>query len=123
MPAMSVGLSVPTGLTVTGSPVTGTGTLAAGTDSLAAGTSKLADGAGKLTAASPDLVSGGNKLNSATGEMLDKLSEKEEDLDLLTDRFNAVRTAGEEYQSFGGKSDSMKGNVKFVIKTEGVNAD
>ena len=34
-----------------------------------------------------------------------------------------MRTAGEEYQSFGGKSDSMKGNVKFIIKTEGVSAE
>ena len=101
----------------------GAGTLAAGTDSLAAGTLQLKDGAGKLTAASPELVNGGNKLNDATDELFDKLSDKEDDLNLLTDRFNAMRTAGEEYQSFGGKSDSMKGNVKFIIKTEGVSAE
>ena len=101
----------------------GAGTLAAGTDSLAAGTLQLKDGAGKLTAASPELVNGGNKLNDATDELFDKLSDKEDDLNLLTDRFNAMRTAGEEYQSFGGKNDSMKGNVKFIIKTEGVSAE
>ncbi len=101
----------------------GAGTLAAGTDSLASGTKQLKDGAGKLKSASPDLVNGGNKLNDATDELFTKLSDKEEDLNLLTDRFNDMRTAGEEYQSFGGKADSMKGNVKFIIKTEGVSAE
>ena len=54
---------------------------------------------------------------------MDKLKEKEMDVNTLTKRINELRQSGYDYQSFGGKSDKMKGSVTFIIKTDGVNSD
>ena len=98
----------------------GAGTLRAGTDELSKGAGQLKAGSDKLTAASPELVKGSKQLNDATEMIMDKLADKEEDLNKLTDRVNSLREAGYEYQSFGGKKDDASGSVKFIIKTEGV---
>jgi len=36
----------------------------------------------------------------------------------LTDRLKATAEAGKAYDTFSGKSDSMKGNVKFIYETD-----
>ena len=41
----------------------------------------------------------------------------------FTDRLRALSKASEEYTSFSGKSDSMKGSVKFVIETDRIGTD
>ena len=66
---------------------------------------------------------GSKKLDDATNEIMDKLKEKEMDVNTLTKRINELRQSGYDYQSFGGKSDKMKGSVTFIIKTDGVNSD
>ena len=98
----------------------GAGTLMSGTDELLKGSNRLKSGSDKLTAASPELVKGSKQLNDATEMIMDKVTDKEKDLDKLTDRVNSLREAGYEYQSFGGKKDDASGSVKFIIKTEGV---
>lgn len=108
----------------------GLGTLSSGADALSegsaklyAGTTQLKEGSDKLSAASPELVDGSKKLDDATNEIMDKLKEKEMDVNTLTKRINELRQSGYDYQSFGGKSDKMKGSVTFIIKTDGVNSD
>ena len=101
----------------------GAATLSDGSSKLYAGTTQLKEGSDKLSAASPELVDGSKKLDDATDEILKKLDEKETDLDTLTKRVNELRQSGYDYQSFGGKSDKVKGSVTFIIKTDGVNTD
>ena len=42
------------------------------------------------------------------------------DADTALDTLKAVVKAGQEYQSFGGKSDDMEGSVTFIYKTDGI---
>ena len=39
-------------------------------------------------------------------------------LDSVLDRLEAIQADDVAYTSFAGKSDSMNGNVKFIIETE-----
>ena len=41
----------------------------------------------------------------------------------LKDKLESIRAAGEKYRTFGGVSDGMTSNVKYIIKTEGITAE
>lgn len=44
----------------------------------------------------------------------------EGDLTDIVDNFKAVSEAAKDYTSYSGVSDSMKGSVKFIYTTDGV---
>ena len=41
----------------------------------------------------------------------------------MLDRLDAIQKTGSSYQSFSGKSDDMKGSVKFILKTGEIKED
>ena len=81
-------------------------------------TDLLSDGIG-------DLDDGSNKLNDGMIEF-DKEGIKvlydtvDKDLKELLDRIEAVKKAGEEYQTFTKLGDDAKGEVKFIVETDAV---
>lgn len=43
-----------------------------------------------------------------------------DDMDKFIERLQVIQDAGDAYQSFAGIPDEMTGDVKFIIKTEGI---
>ena len=43
-----------------------------------------------------------------------------DDMDKFVERLQAIQNAGDAYQSFAGIPNEMTGDVKFIIKTEGI---
>ncbi|MEA4921032.1 MAG: hypothetical protein VB078_08945 [Clostridiaceae bacterium] len=82
-----------------------------GVDSAYKGSVKIADG-------SEDLKNGAQQFYSEGIEKL--VSAFNGDYQSLFERLKAVADAGKAYQSFGGISDGMAGNVRFIWKTEGI---
>ncbi len=95
-------------------------TLTNGAKSLKDGTAQLKSGANKLNGASSELISGGNKLKDGVGEIKEKVDDTEKDAEEITDKIKLVVEAGKNYGLYGGISDDMTGNVKFIIKTGAV---
>lgn len=80
------------------------------------GSSKIQDGIGLLADGSVQVSDGARKLYE---EGIKKLSDvMEEDLNLVFDRLNAMTKNGKE--AFSGKTDTMDGNVKFIMKTDAI---
>lgn len=89
--------------------------LNSGTQKLANGKDQMADGVKKLTGGSKELSEG---MSEFAKEGIEKLvNSYHGDVREFTDRIEAVLDAGKSYESFGGKSDDITGNVKFIIKT------
>ncbi len=113
----------------------GTKELKEGTEELKDGTQELKDGTQELKDGVVDLVEGVDELKDGTTELLDGVHEYNDDgiqklydtvngdLQNLLDRVDAVSNLSEAYQSFSGKSDAMKGKVKFIIETEAIELD
>ena len=117
----------------------GTSKLSSGSDELKNGVLALKNGAiklvkgGKTLSNATDLLSdgigdlddGSNKLNDGMIEF-DKEGIKvlydtvDKDLKELLDRIEAVKKAGEEYQTFTKLGDDAKGEVKFIVETDAV---
>ena len=110
----------------------GTQELKDGTEELKDGTQELKDGTQELKDGVVDLVDGADELKDGTEELLDGVHEYNDDgiqklydtvnVDLcnLLDRVDAISDLSEAYQSFSGKSEEMKGSVKFIIETEAI---
>jgi len=122
--------------------------LKAGASKLSSATKTLTSGFDKVTDAITSLVNGGNKLvkagtllNNGISDLHDgsiklrdnlkkfdkegiqELNKKyENDFKNSLDRAQALKDLGDQYESFSGKDDSMKGSVKFIIKTDEVKA-
>lgn len=126
-----------------GQLVTGGKKLQSGVEQLAIGTDTLKKGTDKLHSSSGDLITGGNKLLDASKKLTTGVNDltdgaydlkegmityKEEGIQKLTesdltsfiDRFNAISKLGEEYKTFTSLGDDMDGEVKFVIKMDGI---
>ncbi len=100
-----------------------------GGKTLASKNSELNDGAAKLTDGKNQMIDGIQKLAEGSGELADGIVKFDEegieklvnsyngDIKDFTERIQQVLDAGGSYESFGGKSDDVKGNVKFIIKT------
>lgn len=75
-------------------------------------------GSVKIASGSEDLKNGAQQFYSQGIEKL--VSAFNGDYQVLFERLKAIADAGKSYQSFGGISGGMTGNVKFVWKTEGI---
>ena len=121
---------------------TGASALAGGVKTLASNNKKLNDGAAtlasgteKLAKGSESLTSGMDKLLEGTETLKEGMSEYKEEgiskiVDLydedilgLKDRFEAVRKAGRDYQTYTQLSDGEKGSVKFIYKSDEIKSD
>lgn len=119
----------------------GAGSLKSGTDELRNGTGKLSSGAAQvhdgmqeLNTSMPALKEGITQLRDGASELSDGLKKFDEkavqklvdavdgDLDSLTERLRAMSEASKHYQSFSGKGDDMDGRVKFIYRTDGIDA-
>lgn len=110
----------------------GTTTLSAGLNQLASKSVTLKEGTSTLNSASVTLGDGVTELNNGAITLKDGMAEFNEtgiksltslvgtDADTALDTLKAVVKAGQEYQSFGGKSDDMEGSVTFIYKTDGI---
>lgn len=106
----------------------GSNTLADGIEKLAAGSGELKEGTSKLADGGSQLGDGVDRLNDGAVELrdgMDEFNEKavekimgllEDDLQEFIDRMDAVRAAGESYNSFSG-SGRDGDSVKFIIET------
>lgn len=112
--------------------VNGLGTLTSNNDALKSGAAQVADGTGTLNDSAATLADAIEKLNAGAITLKDGMaqfnSEAIEPLEKLVgdDLQNAVDTikkvvkSGQDYTSFLGKSDDLKGSVTFIYKTAGI---
>jgi len=112
----------------------GIGALKSGADSLSAGAGQLYDGILTMQGSAPALIDGVTRLRDGAMELTDGLKEFDEQgvqkivdafdggLSGLIDRMDALRGVSERYNSFSGISEDMDGQVKFIWRTEAVEA-
>ena len=101
--------------------VTGMDALKNGTQALADQVPALTDGVGKLADGSVTLNEGMVKFDE---EGIQKLADTYNgDVKGMLDKVVAVMQAGSDYQSFSDISEDTLGEVKFIIRTEGVGTD
>ncbi len=105
-----------------------------GADSLSAGAGQLYDGILTMKNGAPALVDGVTQLRDGAMELTDGLKEFDKqgvqkivdavdgDLGGLADRLEALRDVSGRYRSFSGISGDMDGQVKFIWRTAGVEA-
>lgn len=113
---------------------TGIGSVKDGADSLSVGAGQLYDGILTMQNSAPALIDGVTQLRDGAMELNDGLKEFDEqgvqklvdafdgDLGGLMDRVDAVKAVSERYSSFSGINPDMDGQVKFVWRTEAVEA-
>ncbi len=106
--------------------------IAAGTETLSAKMSELAGGLDTLQSSSGALVSGVKDITDGAMTLSEGLEKfKTEGVDKIVDALNgdigslvsrlqAIKDVSEDYNSFSGISDSMKGEVKFIYKTASI---
>ena len=109
--------------------------LTSNNDSLKSGASQLADGTATLKSSSATLAEGVSQLNAGAVTLKDGMAQfnseaiepisrlVNNDAQTALDRIKAVVKAGQEYNSFLGKSDDKAGSVTFVYKTAGITAE
>ena len=95
--------------------------LADGTATLKDSSGTLADGVTQLNEGAITLKDGMAQFNSEAIEPITKLVDS--DAQTVVDTIKAVVKAGQEYNSFLGKSDDKAGSVTFVYKTAGITAN
>ncbi len=103
----------------------GAGRLKDGTSELKDGTHELKDGSQELKDGVEELRDGSKELKDGTIEFNEEGIQKlldmfNGDLQELSDRLDAVKSAAKEYQSFSGISDGVQGNVRFIYKTAAI---
>ena len=92
--------------------------LVAGITALQEGSEQLSEGMGKAADGTKKLSEGIQKLND---EGIQKIIDAyNENLAGLSDRLKATVDAGKDYDTFTGKSDDMKGSVKFIYETDAI---
>ena len=132
--ASLVGCGVNTAAT-TGTDTAYVTEMAANNDTLKSGASQLADGTATLKDSSGTLADGVTQLNEGAITLKDGMSQfnseaiepitklVDSDAQTAVDTIKAVVKAGQEYNSFLGKSDDKAGSVTFVYKTAGITAN
>ncbi len=113
---------------------TGIGSVKTGADGLSSGAGQLYDGILTMKHSAPALLDGVIQLRDGAMELSDGLREFNEkgvqklvdafdgDLGALMDRVDAMKAVSGRYNSFSGISSDMDGQVKFVWRTEMVEA-
>ena len=93
---------------------------------------KLTEGSGKIVNAGDQFAEGIGELKNGADTLYGAILNLDEngiekitdlaggDVKTLLDRVSAIKEAGQSYDSFSGIADGKKGNVKFIIKTEGI---
>lgn len=109
--------------------------LTANNDTLKSGALQLADGTATLKDSSGTLADGVTQLNEGAITLKDGMAQfnneaiepitklVDSDAQTAVDTIKAVVKAGQEYNSFLGKSDDKAGSVTFVYKTAGITAN
>lgn len=109
--------------------------LTANNDTLKSGASQLADGTATLKDSSGTLADGVTQLNEGAITLKDGMAQfnseaiepitklVDSDAQTAVDTIKAVVKAGQEYNSFLGKSYDKAGSVTFVYKTAGITAN
>lgn len=96
----------------------GAAQLSLGTSQLRSAAAELGDGVDQLAGGAVTLKDGMVEFNETGIKKLAGFIE--DDADDALETVKKVVELGNDYQSFGGKSDDMKGSVKFIYKTEGI---
>lgn len=119
----------------TDSIVTGVSQLSKGSEKLSDGSKALSDGTVELSKGSVKLADGTVELSDGAKELSDGMKEFNEegieeivnsytgDIKPLVDRLQAVLDAGAQYQSFTSIADGSRGEVKFIYKMDGIEAE
>ncbi len=112
----------------------GTKDLKDGTSKLSAGANALYDGILTLKDGAPALITGITELRDGSMKLSDGLQQLNEegikkltdavdgDIAGLFDRIHAIVDASKQYNSFAGLSDDMDGQVKFIYRTDSIEA-
>lgn len=100
--------------------ISGVNQLSLGAEKLKSGTTSLSAGTKELTAGISDLKDG---IVTFDEEGIQKLAKiVNEDLETYYDRFKALQDYAEEYTSYAGCEEGVECSVKFIYKTEGIEA-
>ncbi len=106
-----------------------------GAAALVSNNGALIDGAGKLSKATAQVGDGVDKLADGSEELMDGMVQFDEegiqeildvyngDVKELLNKLEAVTEAGKEYQTFTKVADGTKGSVKFILRTEAIEAE
>lgn len=92
--------------------------LSSGASQVASGAGKLSDGAGALAEGNLALAEGMAEFKTSGIDQLTSIFHG--DIQNVTARLEAMTKLGQDYQSFAGIRDGMKGSTRFIIETEGV---
>lgn len=104
-----------------GSLTQGIASLKEGSDQLTKATGMLTNGIGKLGEGADSLYTGMDTFDrKGIGKLYDFY---QKDVKSLTERLTALSDAAGEYDNFSGISENMKGEVKFIIKTEKIESE
>lgn len=110
----------------------GVSTLQSGVSELSSNSPKLVDGVGELSDGADELSDGVSELKDGAEELRDGMEEFNEegiqkledifidDMDKMIERLRLLQDMGNDYKSFTGITDEMNGDVKFIIKTDGI---
>lgn len=98
--------------------LTGTNDLKNGTSQLLDASNTLADGVGQLNEGAITLNDGMVEFNTTGISKIANLINN--DMNEAIDTIKKIVELGSDYQSFAGKSQDVKGSVKFIYKTEGI---
>ena len=113
----------------------GANELKAGTGKLSAGTVELHNGILAMKDSAPALIDGITQLKDGAMQLSEGLQEFNEEgirkladaveggLESLTDRLHAISDVSKRYKSFAGIDDGMDGNVKFIYRTDSIEAE
>ena len=97
----------------------GIGDLSNGTNELAAGSKKLKEGSDKLTNGTKELDENMDKFyHEGILKLSDGIDENNIDINKIVETKDELLRLSRDYKSFTSLDDNMKGNVKFVMKTE-----
>lgn len=99
--------------------------LVGGVQKLSSGASQVASGAGELSDGAGALAEGNLALAEGMAEFktsgIDQLTDIfHGDIQNVTARLEAMTKLGQDYRSFAGIRDGMKGSTRFIIETEGL---
>lgn len=127
----------------------GAGKLQDGASQLGDGASQLQDGAAELDDGAAQLQDGATELDDGAAKLQDGATELDDgalelkdgmirfdeegirkltelfgdDVEKVIDRIDALKDAGDRYNTFSGLQEGTEGSVKFIYKTDGIKAE
>lgn len=122
-------------VTAASAVATGTDTLASSVPALTKGISDLLSGAGTLVNGSSQLLSGAGQLSEGAAALNEGVAQFNDeaiqtiinayngDIKAITSKWQAIMEAATEYDTYTCLNDGDMGATKFIIKTEGIQAE